>query len=232
VIGQHITERGTTDDSMSGRGAGAGVVVRNALSRPAHLAFVRHIFVNQMIILILFSWCWPGLRAETASTCLTATSSAKSFRCNKRTITFLLVSCAGTAPKGLSRRDVVVAVGINCTPPQHIGSLLRAVRAHLLKPVVVYPNSGEGWDAAAQQWTPPGGVPHSHNAHSVGFCDLHRYGHNSGETGGLADQVESWFGLGTCVDMRLLLSAELMYTGVLILSRSLYCGRMLPHHSR
>jgi S-methylmethionine-dependent homocysteine/selenocysteine methylase len=51
-------------------------------------------------------------------------------------------------------REVVAAVGVNCTSPQFIGGLLESVRASVRKPLVVYPNSGEGWDAAAQQWTP------------------------------------------------------------------------------
>jgi homocysteine S-methyltransferase len=51
-------------------------------------------------------------------------------------------------------REAVAAVGVNCTSPQFIGGLLESVRGSVRKPLVVYPNSGEGWDAAAQQWTP------------------------------------------------------------------------------
>jgi homocysteine S-methyltransferase len=47
----------------------------------------------------------------------------------------------------------VVAVGVNCTGPEHVEALVRRVRAVTQKPVVVYPNSGEGWDAAARRWT-------------------------------------------------------------------------------
>ena len=48
--------------------------------------------------------------------------------------------------------DQVVAVGINCTPPSHIPSLIREVRAVTQKPVVVYPNSGETYDAVRKVW--------------------------------------------------------------------------------
>jgi homocysteine S-methyltransferase len=43
----------------------------------------------------------------------------------------------------------VVAVGVNCTAPRFIPSLIGQVPD---KPVVVYPNSGETWDAADHRW--------------------------------------------------------------------------------
>ncbi len=46
----------------------------------------------------------------------------------------------------------VAAVGINCTPPRFIPSLIRAVQAATSKPIVVYPNSGETYDAVTKQW--------------------------------------------------------------------------------
>ncbi|MEW6226263.1 MAG: homocysteine S-methyltransferase [Chloroflexota bacterium] len=51
----------------------------------------------------------------------------------------------------------VLAVGINCTAPEHVETLVRRIRAVTHKPVVAYPNSGEGWDAAARRWTGPEG---------------------------------------------------------------------------
>lgn len=46
----------------------------------------------------------------------------------------------------------VLALGINCTAPQHVSPLLAAVRAETAKPVLAYPNSGETWDAATRSW--------------------------------------------------------------------------------
>jgi len=46
----------------------------------------------------------------------------------------------------------VVAVGANCTSPLHIADLIRATREITQKPVVVYPNRGGVWDAAAKRW--------------------------------------------------------------------------------
>jgi homocysteine S-methyltransferase len=49
----------------------------------------------------------------------------------------------------------VVAVGVNCTEPAAVLSAVR-VAAGGGKPVAVYPNSGERWDAAGRRWTGPG----------------------------------------------------------------------------
>lgn len=47
----------------------------------------------------------------------------------------------------------IEAIGVNCTPPRFISSLLRRASAEIAKPLVVYPNSGEIWDAPARRWT-------------------------------------------------------------------------------
>jgi S-methylmethionine-dependent homocysteine/selenocysteine methylase len=46
----------------------------------------------------------------------------------------------------------VVAVGVNCTAPAGVTAAVAAAAA-TGKPVVAYPNSGEGWDAGARRWT-------------------------------------------------------------------------------
>jgi homocysteine S-methyltransferase len=51
--------------------------------------------------------------------------------------------------------DAVVAVGVNCLDPADAGPLVRLAGALSGKPVVVYPNSGERWDAAARRWFGP-----------------------------------------------------------------------------
>ena len=52
----------------------------------------------------------------------------------------------------------VVAVGVNCTAPQWVESLLVEARQVTEKPLVVYPNRGEGWDAEAKCWVAESGV--------------------------------------------------------------------------
>ena len=46
----------------------------------------------------------------------------------------------------------VAAVGVNCTSPKFIPSLIREARKATDKPVLVYPNSGESYDAARNDW--------------------------------------------------------------------------------
>jgi homocysteine S-methyltransferase len=46
----------------------------------------------------------------------------------------------------------ILAVGINCTAPRYIAGLIEKVRNATDKPIVVYPNSGEGYDARAKRW--------------------------------------------------------------------------------
>ena len=46
----------------------------------------------------------------------------------------------------------VVAIGVNCTRPEFVPSLITALRGATDKPIVVYPNSGEGWDAVHKCW--------------------------------------------------------------------------------
>ena len=47
----------------------------------------------------------------------------------------------------------VVAIGVNCTAPEHVDELITRIRAATSLPIAVYPNSGEGWDAVARRWT-------------------------------------------------------------------------------
>lgn len=46
----------------------------------------------------------------------------------------------------------VVAVGINCTSPQYVPSLIEIVRTTTQKPIIVYPNSGESYNIDNKQW--------------------------------------------------------------------------------
>lgn len=48
--------------------------------------------------------------------------------------------------------DEVIAVGVNCCAPQDVRAAVEIATAVTGKPVVVYPNSGEQWDAEARAW--------------------------------------------------------------------------------
>lgn len=83
---------------------------------------------------------WPLLRVWFSFTCRDAKHVAHGE---------LLVDCAShVAPL-----PQTVAVGINCTQPSLIAALIAELRAASNKPIVVYPNSGEGWDAQGRCWT-------------------------------------------------------------------------------
>ncbi len=64
------------------------------------------------------------------------------------------------AIRAVTRTDRLVAVGLNCGPPEHVGSLLDLARAATDLPLVVYPNWGRVWNGATYEW---------HGAGSDGF---------------------------------------------------------------
>ena len=49
-------------------------------------------------------------------------------------------------------------LGINCTKPEYIASLIRQLRSGTGLPVAVYPNSGEVYDPDTKTWSSGGGV--------------------------------------------------------------------------
>ena len=59
------------------------------------------------------------------------------------------VAAAVTSPR-------VIAVGVNCTAPEHVEELLHRARAVTDLPLVAYPNDGRAWDAAGRRWSEPG----------------------------------------------------------------------------
>lgn len=54
--------------------------------------------------------------------------------------------------KALEEYSQIVAIGINCTSPKYIPSLIREAKQVTEKPILVYPNSGEHYDATKSDW--------------------------------------------------------------------------------
>ena len=52
----------------------------------------------------------------------------------------------------LENHPQIAALGINCTSPEYITSLIRDAKRETNKPILVYPNSGETYDAASNNW--------------------------------------------------------------------------------
>lgn len=52
----------------------------------------------------------------------------------------------------LDNIDNLVAIGVNCTAPRFISSLISEARKATEKPIIVYPNSGEHYDTVLRRW--------------------------------------------------------------------------------
>ncbi len=52
----------------------------------------------------------------------------------------------------------VIGMGVNCTAPELIGSLIGELAKITSKPIIAYPNSGEQWDAAHRCWRGDGQI--------------------------------------------------------------------------
>jgi homocysteine S-methyltransferase len=79
----------------------------------------------------------------------------------------------------LNKSEQVLAVGINCTQPRFVAELIGEAKETTGKPIFVYPNSGESWDAAARRWRGKSDVAEygalasnwlEAGAHAVGGC--------------------------------------------------------------
>jgi len=81
----------------------------------------------------------------------------------------------GACASALQPYSQIAAIGMNCTHPEFVESLLRRMREHTGKPLLAYPNSGENYDAAAKVWR---GNPHLRS---------------------FADQSRSWYDAGARV---------------------------------
>ena len=58
----------------------------------------------------------------------------------------------GDCAKALDPIPCVKAIGVNCTAPEYVESLILEIRKYTSKPVVVYPNSGEHYDPSGKTW--------------------------------------------------------------------------------
>jgi homocysteine S-methyltransferase len=82
---------------------------------------------------------WPAMRAWFSFSC----------RDDKHVSHGELVRECAAAVAGFSQ---TVAIGVNCVPSKWIPSLISELRAGSEKPIMVYPNSGDGWDTKAGCW--------------------------------------------------------------------------------
>src|SRR3954468_11321010 len=67
--------------------------------------------------------------------------------------------CVPDAVQGASSSSSVIAVGVNCSAPSEVLGAIAIAREVTGKPVIVYPNSGEEWDAKNRPWVGSPGFP-------------------------------------------------------------------------
>jgi homocysteine S-methyltransferase len=104
----------------------------------------------------------PDVLAVETIPCLAEVEALCAELTELATPAWLSITCAGTqtragepASEAFSMAhdcDPVIAVGVNCTAPDDVAELVREAANLSGKPVVVYPNSGEAWDADRRRW--------------------------------------------------------------------------------
>ena len=66
------------------------------------------------------------------------------------------LTCAGQPieelAEAVAESNQVVAIGVNCTMPEHVGELLGRLQSRTELPLVVYPNAGRVWDGPNHCW--------------------------------------------------------------------------------
>ena len=63
-----------------------------------------------------------------------------------------------TCAELLDTQPQVIGIGVNCTAPELISSLIGELAKVTSKPIIVYPNSGEQWDAVHRCWQGDGQI--------------------------------------------------------------------------
>lgn len=54
--------------------------------------------------------------------------------------------------KYLENQEHIYAIGINCTPPQFVASLIEKIKNVCSKPIIVYPNGGAAYNPVTKLW--------------------------------------------------------------------------------
>jgi homocysteine S-methyltransferase len=82
---------------------------------------------------------WPELKAWFSFSCRDQTHVSHGER---------VADCASL----VASFPQTAAIGVNCVPPKWIPALIAELRSGSGMPILVYPNSGDGWDAAERCW--------------------------------------------------------------------------------
>ena len=63
----------------------------------------------------------------------------------------------------LNQSKQIIAVGVNCTAPQYIHSLIKIAKENTDQYIIIYPNKGDEWDAFDKCWLPSS----NHQSHFI-----------------------------------------------------------------
>jgi len=113
---------------------------RSPLGSPDFLAFETFPSLEEVRAVAEALAPWPALPAWFSFSCRDA---------NHVSHGELLADCAAF----LSGLPQTAGIGVNCVPPRWVPALIAELRAASDKPILVYPNSGERWDAERRCWT-------------------------------------------------------------------------------
>ena len=115
-------------------------MMRDLQDGPELMAFETIPSLKEALILARILKSHPGAHAWLSFTCRDDARTCEGQR---------IEDCA----RELESFAQIVAIGVNCTAPVHITPLVRKLAATTVKPIIVYPNSGEGFDPVRKQWT-------------------------------------------------------------------------------
>ncbi|HJR36569.1 MAG TPA: homocysteine S-methyltransferase [Gemmatimonadales bacterium] len=110
-------------------------------ARPDLLAIETIPSAEEAVLVLELLAPWPEIRAWVSFTC------QDSSRIGEGTpVADAIAAVAG--------HPLVAAVGFNCVPPSLAEELLAGAARVTARPLVIYPNSGERWDAGRRRWIP------------------------------------------------------------------------------
>jgi homocysteine S-methyltransferase len=110
-------------------------------ARPDLLAIETIPSAEEAALVLELLAAWPEIRAWVSFTCNDSSRIG-----DGRPVADAIGSVEG--------HPLVAAVGFNCVPPSLAEELLGAAAPVTEKPLVIYPNSGERWDAERRHWVP------------------------------------------------------------------------------
>ena len=113
-------------------------------AKPDLLAIETIPSLDEAVLVLELLEAWPEVIAWVSFTCQDASRVSEG-----QPVTEAIAGAADQAQ--------VVAVGFNCVAPRIGVDLLNGVARVTNKPLVLYPNSGERWDAEARSWVPGDG---------------------------------------------------------------------------